>query len=239
MSAPRPPTGTVPRLRPWRVAALSTSCALTLSASVVVLAGSVTGAPAAANQPAAPAPEAPTIVDGGTGDSTAPEPDAARAAAGGTGNGAGIGRDAPADPVADARAGEPPRGSGQGRRVVFDQSAQQVWLVRDGGSVGATYAVSGSRHDNLQPGRYAVFSRSRHAVGFDYRSTMDWMVRFTEGDNAAIGFHDIPVDVRDRPLQQWNELGTPQSSGCIRQRPRDARELWRFAPVGTPVVVVA
>ena len=133
----------------------------------------------------------------------------------------------------------PPPSSGSGRRVVLDLSDQQVWLVREGGSVLSTYAVSASRHDNLRPGRFAVYSRSRTATSFDYTATMRWMVRFTQGATAAIGFHDIPVGSGGEPLQSAAQLGTPTSSGCIRQRPRDARELWRFAPVGTPVVVVA
>jgi len=133
----------------------------------------------------------------------------------------------------------PPAGSGTGRRVVFDMSAQQVWLVRADESVPRTYPVSGSVYDNLTPGSYAVYSRSESATSFDYESTMRWMVRFTQGANAAIGFHAIPRGTDGEPLQTWQQLGTPQSHGCIRQRPRDAQALWRFAPVGTPVVVVA
>jgi lipoprotein-anchoring transpeptidase ErfK/SrfK len=62
-------------------------------------------------------------------------------------------------------------------------------------------------------------------------------VRFTQGERAAIGFHDIPVD-DGRPVQTVDDLGTPQSHGCIRQRPRDARAMWEFAQLGTTVVVV-
>lgn len=139
----------------------------------------------------------------------------------------------------DRLAVRPPDRSGQGRRIVLDLSAQQVWLVRSGGSVARTYLVSGSRYDNLRPGRYDVYSRSRNATSFDYSSTMRWMVRFTQGPQAAIGFHDIPRDSSGEPVQTWDRLGTPTSAGCVRQRPRDARALWRFAPVGTPVAVVA
>jgi hypothetical protein len=133
----------------------------------------------------------------------------------------------------------PPAGSGAGRRVVFDLSDQRVWLVRDDGSVRTTYLVSGSVTDNLDPGRYSVYSRSERATSYDYTSTMRWMVRFTEGATAAIGFHTIPRDGNGRAVQSVSELGTPQSHGCIRQRPRDAKALWDFAPIGTTVVVVA
>jgi lipoprotein-anchoring transpeptidase ErfK/SrfK len=131
-----------------------------------------------------------------------------------------------------------PADSGEGRRIVFDMSDQRVWLVGRGGSVERTYLVSGSVTDNLVPGHYNVYSRSRHAVGVDDSGTMQYFVRFTRGNNAAIGFHDIPVD-RGRPLQSERQLGTPQSHGCIRQARPDAIRLWDFAPVGTPVYVVA
>ncbi len=132
----------------------------------------------------------------------------------------------------------PPAGSGRGERVVFDEVSQHVWLVDASGAVLRDYPVSGSVTDNLQPGTYTVYSRSRHATSFDLASTMEFMVRFTQGNSAAIGFHSIPVDARGRRLQTLNQLGTPQSHGCIRQRRLDAMALWRFADVGTAVVVV-
>jgi len=114
-----------------------------------------------------------------------------------------------------------------------------VWLVgRDGRSL-VSYLVSGSRTDNLAAGGYDVYSRSRHATSFDLRSTMGYMVRFAHGERAAIGFHDIPVDSRGRPLQRLSDLGAPQSHGCIRQRRADARRMWDFASLGTAVVVTA
>ena len=132
-----------------------------------------------------------------------------------------------------------PADSGDGRRIVFDQSDQRVWLVDDDDSVTRTYLVSGSLYDNLDPGSYAVYSRSEDAYGVDDSGTMKYFVRFTEGDNgAAIGFHDIPINDGE-PLQTVDQLGTPQSHGCIRQERADAIALWDFAPVGTEVDVTA
>lgn len=131
-----------------------------------------------------------------------------------------------------------PADSGSGRRVVFDQSDQRVWLVGERGKVLRTYLVSGSVYDNLQPGTYQVYSTSRHAIGIDDSGTMEYMVRFTRGENAAIGFHSIP-EKDGRPLQTRKQLGTPLSHGCIRQDLPDAVALWEFAPVGTTVVVTA
>ena len=149
---------------------------------------------------------------------------------------AGLTESGTAEPARDAEA--LPARSGGGKRVVFDISDQRVWLVGKDNRVRRTYLVSGSVTDNLKPGRYEVYSTSRHAVGIDDSGTMQYMVRFAHGQRAAIGFHDIPVD-DGRRLQTRAQLGTPQSHGCIRQWRPDAKALWYFAIVGTKVVVTA
>jgi lipoprotein-anchoring transpeptidase ErfK/SrfK len=144
-------------------------------------------------------------------------------------------------PVGDTTDANPPvpDDSGDGRRIVFDQSDQRVWLVDDDEDVERTYLVSGSLYDNLEPGTYAVYSKSEHAWGIDDSGTMEYFVRFTEGTNgAAIGFHDIPIDDGEL-VQTVDELGTPQSHGCVRQEHDDAIALWEFAPIGTEVDVTA
>jgi lipoprotein-anchoring transpeptidase ErfK/SrfK len=131
-----------------------------------------------------------------------------------------------------------PSGSGSGHRIVFSEARQRVWLVDTGKHVARTYLVSGSMYDNLETGTYSVYSRSEQAYGIDDSGTMKYFVRFTQGDTAAIGFHDIPVN-DGQPLQAVSQLGTPMSHGCIRQQRADAIALWDFAPLGTTVVVTA
>jgi lipoprotein-anchoring transpeptidase ErfK/SrfK len=130
-----------------------------------------------------------------------------------------------------------PADSGVGRRAVFSEGQQRVWIVSGGGKVLRTYLVSGSIHDNLDPGTYQVYSRSMNAIGVDDSGTMKYFVRFTQGDSgAAIGFHDIPVD-EGQKVQTADELGEPTSHGCIRQKRTDAKAMWDFAGIGTTVVV--
>jgi hypothetical protein len=150
------------------------------------------------------------------------------------------GPSAPAEKAEQTEEADPealPADSGKGRRIVFSEAAQRVWLVREDGTVRRTYLVSGSVEDNLDPGHYAVFSRSRWAVGVDDSGVMEYFVRFAHGRNAAIGFHTIPTKL-GTALQSRAQLGTPQSHGCIRQAMADAISLWKFAPEGTAVVVI-
>jgi lipoprotein-anchoring transpeptidase ErfK/SrfK len=68
---------------------------------------------------------------------------------------------------------------------------------------------------------------------------MEYFVRFPEGTNGAvIGSHDIPID-DGQLVQTVDQLGTPQSHGCVRQDREDAIALWEFAPIGTEVDVTA
>ena len=132
-----------------------------------------------------------------------------------------------------------PAHSGKGRRIVFSETAQRVWLVAAGGTVERTYLVSGSKFDNLNPGRYVVQAKQRHATAFDYSGSMEYFVRFATGFTAPIGFHTVPVDNAGALEQSRKELGTPTSAGCVRQWRDDAIALWDFAPIGTKVVVTA
>lgn len=209
------------RPRYGRIAVASTSLAVT---SVAVLGG--IGAIGSVAPSAAPVAEAAVSSPRVVSRAVTRTLDHAVAAPGGAAYGA----------TAEART--LPAASGEGRRVVFSESAQRVWLVDAAGEVVDSWLVSGSLTENLQPGTYEVWSRSERAWGVDDSGTMRWFVRFAHGERAAIGFHDIPVD-DGRPVQTLDQLGTPQSHGCIRQRRRDAVRMWEFAQLGTTVVVTA
>lgn len=126
-----------------------------------------------------------------------------------------------------------------GDRIVFDLSAQRVWLVNETAGWTMTYLVSGSRFDyHHQPGVYKVFSKSRTTTSYLGNATMNYMVRFDRGKTANIGFHDIPKLKAGGFAQTEQQLGTPLSDGCVRQRLSNAKALYDFAKVGTPVVVI-
>jgi hypothetical protein len=213
-----------------RYARITAAAGALLVTAVSVLGGlGVLPVQQAAAQPSRPSADAPARA---TGD------------AGSTGGGSIALRDGTVSAGPHPRQDEAPAvpaDSGSGRRVVFGIAAQRVWLVgRQAGRdvVLRTYLVSGSITDNLRPGAYEVYSKSMRAWGVDDSGSMRYMVRFAHGRHAAIGFHDIP-QVHGAAVQTRDQLGTPQSHGCIRQWRPDAHALWNFAPLHTKVVVVA
>ncbi|GIU91572.1 MAG: hypothetical protein KatS3mg011_0478 [Acidimicrobiia bacterium] len=130
-----------------------------------------------------------------------------------------------------------PPDSGEGRRIVYANSAQRVWLVDDLNRVVDSYPVSG-RRGVPRPGTYRVYSKSELAWAGHDGITMKHMVRFARGRSLAIGFHSIPVTASGRPIQTEEDLGSFRSAGCVRQAPDKALQLYLFADVGTTVVVL-
>jgi hypothetical protein len=132
-----------------------------------------------------------------------------------------------------------PADSGHGRRVVFDQSEQRVWLVAADGEVKRSYLVTGSKTDNVRPGEYRVNGRTRFATTYRGGGTFEYFVKFTQGRTAAIGFHAVTVLNSGRLVYTSDDLGTPRTPGCVEAMKQDAQALWKFAPLGTDVVVTA
>jgi lipoprotein-anchoring transpeptidase ErfK/SrfK len=131
-----------------------------------------------------------------------------------------------------------PEDTGEGRRIIYSNRGQRVWLVEADGSLHDTYLISG-RRGVPDPGTYRVYSKSEKAVAGHDGITMDWMVRFAWSDSGVrIGFHDIPKYADGSDMQTEDELGHYRSGGCVRQDLDHAIALYRWAPLGTPVIVI-
>ncbi|MCA1984559.1 L,D-transpeptidase [Nocardioides nematodiphilus] len=227
------------RPRWGRIGLLGTSALVTLVAVLAgfgVISGSG-GGPTVAHDPAdAAAAVAQVMADT---PSTSPSASASVSATPSTAAPASASASPSHSPAAAQSTALPPD-SGSGRRAVFSQTEQRVWIVGDDGKVERTYLASGSVEDNLRPGTYHVYGKSRWATGIEDSGVMQYFVRFAHGTDsgASIGFHSIPTK-DGKPLETIAQLGTPLSHGCIRQKTEDAIAMWDFADIGTEVVVVA
>jgi peptidoglycan hydrolase-like protein with peptidoglycan-binding domain len=147
----------------------------------------------------------------------------------------------PLSSVASTGASAPPlpANSGTGRRVVYERKSQRVWAVAKDGTIIRSWLVSGSKFNNEVPGVHKVYSRSEVSTAWNGKAKLPMMIRWYQTSIGHIGFHGIPVHVSDgSPYQTEDELGTRLSGGCQRQSNKDARFLWDFAQVGTPIVVL-
>jgi lipoprotein-anchoring transpeptidase ErfK/SrfK len=131
-----------------------------------------------------------------------------------------------------------PAHSGSGRRIVYsEKTPQRVWLVEADGTIVADYAGSG-RADWPMPGTYHVFSQSRYSSATGL--TFAYMTRFAHGRHANIGFHTIPRYNGSRRLTHpISALGLPVGhGGCVHLTDAGAAFLFRWARIGTTVVVL-
>jgi len=132
-----------------------------------------------------------------------------------------------------------PENSGKGRRIVYDRQGQRVWAIDKKGEIVRSWLVSGSMYSNEVAGTHKVYSRSEITTAWNGKATLKKMVRWLKTERGALGFHEIPVRRSDKRLYQTEEeLGLRLSGGCQRQAKQDADFMWKFATVGTPVVVL-
>ena len=128
--------------------------------------------------------------------------------------------------------------SGTGRRIVYANRQQRVWVINENNEVIRTFLVSGMLG---QPGKgtFRVFSKSPTSFSPEFAGvTFRFMTRFAIGRNGGnIGFHEIPVRNK-KPMQTVDELGAFKGSGCLRSSTQDAIFIYQWAKIGTKVVVV-
>ena len=128
--------------------------------------------------------------------------------------------------------------SGTGRRIVYANRQQRVWVINADNKVIRTFPVSGMLGQPGQ-GTFSVFSKSPTSYSPEFAGvTFRFMTRFAIGRNGGnIGFHEIPTR-NNKPMQTVDELGTFKGSGCLRSSTQDALFIYQWATLGTKVVVV-
>jgi L,D-transpeptidase catalytic domain len=132
---------------------------------------------------------------------------------------------------------ELPRKTGEGRRVVYSNSLQWVWVVDKNDEVIRSMPVSG-RRGVPAPGTYKVTTQSAWSFSLDFEGVnFRWMTRFAFGpEGGNIGFHEIPRK-NGKPMQTESQLGSFAGSGCVRMATEDVKFIYRWAKPGTTVVV--
>jgi hypothetical protein len=129
-----------------------------------------------------------------------------------------------------------PGASGDGRRIVYSNGQQRIWLIETDGSVSHSFRVSG-RTGAPPFGTYYIASKSEMSSSGSLR--LPYMSRFYKASSGKwIGFHGIPLRPDGSPIQTDAELGQPLSHGCVRMNQQDVKVVWDFTPVGTKIVVV-
>jgi hypothetical protein len=126
------------------------------------------------------------------------------------------------------------------KRVVYDKALMTVWLIKADNTVVGQFPVVG-RWDRPAAGTYRVFSKSTKAYNPNSKVTFNHMVRFTYGPDtrSPIGLHSIPRYYDGKLMHSVNQLGLAIArGGCVRLSEQGAAQVYKFARVGTLIVVL-
>ena len=136
-----------------------------------------------------------------------------------------ISRDGIAGPetLARLRTATRPRPWSTGTRHMEIHIAQQVLLLVEGGRVLRAIHVSTAAPGHVTPeGTFAIYRKERMSWSVPFQVWMPYASYFT-GGYALHEYPDVPP--------------YPASHGCVRVPAGDALVVWRFATIGTPVII--
>lgn len=138
----------------------------------------------------------------------------------------GLARDAIVGPqtraaLADAKPPRP-RAGGPSRRIEVFREKGVTLLVRDDRTVRAIHVSTGGPGNVTPAGSFEVFRKELRSWSVPFQTWLPYASYFNNG----IAFHEYP----DVPTH-------PASHGCVRVPAPDAKGVYRFAKMGTAVVV--
>ncbi|MBN1178914.1 MAG: LysM peptidoglycan-binding domain-containing protein [Anaerolineae bacterium] len=139
-------------------------------------------------------------------------------------------------PQAGSNAPAPaPAATGGGKRILIDLSEQHLYAYQ-GNTLVYSFVASTGINNGTRVGTFRVLDKIPNA----YASTWDlqmphWLGIYWAG-SLENGIHALPILSNGQRL--WaGYLGTPVSFGCIILGVEEARLLYEWAEVGTPVVI--
>jgi lipoprotein-anchoring transpeptidase ErfK/SrfK len=129
----------------------------------------------------------------------------------------------------------PSRPSG-GKRIVIDLSDQRMATFQGNVQVHSFVVSTGMPGANTVPGSYQVLDKYPNAYAYTWSLQMPYWLGIYWAGSLENGIHALPILPNGQRL--WaGYLGTPVSYGCVILGTEDARALYDWAEVGTPVII--
>jgi LysM repeat protein len=130
----------------------------------------------------------------------------------------------------------PPAG-GSGQRIVVDLSAQRMYVYYNGELVWNWVVSTGRAGQGTAIGHWKVLNKIPNAWASTWSLKMPYWLGIYWAGSLQNGIHALPIMSNGQTL--WaGYLGTPASFGCIILSTENARTLYNWAAIGTPVDVV-
>jgi LysM repeat protein len=129
-----------------------------------------------------------------------------------------------------------PAPGGGGKRIVIDLSEQHLYAHQNGALVYSFVISSGKAGTRTRAGNFSILDKYPNAYASTWDLQMPYFMGIYWSGSLENGIHALPILSNGQTL--WaGYLGTPASFGCIILSTEDARTLYYWADIGTPVVV--
>jgi lipoprotein-anchoring transpeptidase ErfK/SrfK len=122
------------------------------------------------------------------------------------------------------------------KTILVDISDQHVYAYEKGKLI-YSFVASTGRHNLTRIGHYKILDKIPNAYSDPWGFWMPyWMGIYYAGYNLENGFHSLPV--LSNGVKLWgNKIGSPITYGCVVLMPDDMKKLYRWAGIGTAIVI--
>lgn len=121
-----------------------------------------------------------------------------------------------------------------GKCIDISLKYQNMVIFEDGKALSAHIVSSGKRGMETPMGEFSIHNKAPRVWSRKYALFMPyWMAFLPSGE---MGIHELP-EWPGGYKEGANHLGTPVSHGCVRLGVGDAKEVYDWAEIGTPVVI--
>lgn len=133
----------------------------------------------------------------------------------------------------------PTSAAATGKSIMISLSKQRLYQYQFGHLIGVHVVSTGKWSTPTPTGRFKTQNKIVNAYSKAYGLYMQsWMAITPDG---SVGLHALPywkLKNGGKLYEGLSHLGTPVSHGCIRQSVQEAKALYDWAPIGTPVTIV-
>ena len=139
--------------------------------------------------------------------------------------------------LAIAGAGSSTAPSGGGKRIVVDLSEQRMYVYQNGQLLWNWVVSTGRPGQATAVGHYKVLNKIPNAYAYTWSLQMPYWLGIYWAGSLQNGIHALPIQANGQRL--WaGYLGQRVSFGCVILGTQNAKTLYNWAPVGTPVDIV-
>jgi lipoprotein-anchoring transpeptidase ErfK/SrfK len=124
--------------------------------------------------------------------------------------------------------------------IEIDLSAQKLYLFQKGSLV-KSYRISSGRDFPTPVGQFKILNKSLSAFSWRYNVYMPYWMAFYYHPiiKSYFGIHELPYFFKSGEIVRRPRIniGTPATGGCVALDIGQAREVYEFAEIGTPVYI--